>query len=129
MANKILVVDDESDILEVLQKRLIKAGYEVVTAADGEEALVRMKENDPDLVLLDLMLPKLNGFEVLKEIRQKFANKWRPVIIISAKTELDAVKECYNLEADLYLSKPCNMDSIVRGVETMISIIPLRMKQ
>ncbi len=96
MARKILIVDDEPDIVEILYKRLSKEGYEVVTAVDGQEALVRVQENDPDVVLLDLMLPKLNGFEVLKEIRQKFINKWRPVIIISARTERDSIKQCYN---------------------------------
>lgn len=129
MAHKILIVDDEPDIVEILHKKLLKAGYDVVTAFDGQEALVKVEENDPDVVLLDLMLPKLNGFEVLKEIRQKFANKWRPVIIISAKTELGSVKECYNLEADLYLHKPCNIDNILQGIETMVSLIPLRINQ
>ncbi len=129
MARKILIVDDEKDIVEILQKKLLKEGYEVVTAFDGQEALVRMAENDPDVVLLDLMLPKLNGFEVLKEIRQKFINKWRPVIIISARTERDSIKQCYNLEADLYLNKPCAIKNILQGIETMISLIPLRINQ
>ncbi len=129
MALKILIVDDEPDIVGILHKKLTQAGYEVVTACDGQEALVRVGENDPDVVLLDLTLPKLNGFEVLKEIRQNFTNKWRPVIIISAKNELDSVKECYHLQADLYLHKPCNIDNILQGIETMVSLIPLRINQ
>lgn len=129
MAYKILVVDDEADVVEILKKRLLMEGYEVVAAFDGQEALLRVAADNPDVVLLDLMLPKLNGFEVLKEIRQKFINKWRPVIIISAKTELDSIKECYDLEADLYLHKPCNIDNILRGIHTMISLISLRVNQ
>jgi len=129
MAYKILVVDDDRDIVETLQKRLSKEGYEVAVAFDGEEALAKIKEADPDVVLLDLMLPKLNGFDVLKQLREKFKDKWRPVIIISARTELETLKKCYNQEADHYLTKPCDMENILRGISTMISLIPLRIKE
>jgi len=127
MAYKILVVDDEEDVVENLSKRLLREGYEVFVAFDGEEALISVKENNPDIILLDLMLPKMNGFDVLKEIKEKHSDKWRPTIIVSAKTELESVKDCYNLEADHYLTKPCSMESILQGVETMISLLPFRM--
>lgn len=126
MAYKILVVDDDSDAMEFLAKGLLRNGYEVVSACDGEEALVKIKTDDPDVILLDLVMPKLNGVEVLREVRRKFNDKWRPVIIVSAKTELESFKQCYGLDADHYLTKPCNMDNILRGIETMISLIPLR---
>ena len=126
MAYKLLVVDDEEEAVEILQKKLIHQGFDVVTAFDGEEALVRMREDNPDIILLDLMLPKKNGMEVLKEIRQDYKDRWRPVIIISAKHELDSIKGCYSLEADHYLTKPCGMESILSAIETMISLIPLR---
>ncbi|MCG2706913.1 MAG: response regulator [Candidatus Omnitrophica bacterium] len=126
MAYKLLVVDDEKDVLETLRKRLSSEGYAVVTASDGEEALVKVKQENPDIILLDLMLPKLNGLEVLKEIRGKYKDKWRPIIIISAKSELESVKDCYNLEADHYLIKPCTIENILRGIETMVSLIPVR---
>lgn len=126
MAHKILVVDDDSDVMEFLVKGLLRNGYEVVSACDGEEALAKVKTDDPDVILLDLVMPRLNGVEVLKEVKQKYKDKWRPVIIISAKTELDSFKQCYGLEADHYLTKPCNMENILRGIETMISLIPLR---
>jgi len=129
MSYKLLVVDDEKDIVETLQKRLLEEGYEVVVAFDGEEALVRVKEDNPDIILLDLILPKLHGFEVLKEIREKYKDKWRPIIIISAQTDLEMVKKSYKLEADHYLTKPCSMDNVLRGIRTMISLIPLRRTQ
>lgn len=125
MAYKILAVDDDKEILDVMQKRLLAEGYEVVLAADGEEALVRLKETNPDLILLDLMMPKLNGFEVLKEIRAKFNDKWRPVIIVSASSDLEAFKKGYDLEADHYLTKPCTMEQLLSGIETMLSLIPI----
>jgi two-component system response regulator VicR len=129
MGFKILVVDDEPDVVQVVSGRLAREGYEVATAFDGEEALSKFAAFDPDLVLLDLTMPKLNGFEVLKQIREKYKDRWRPVIIISAQTELDTLRKSYDMEADHYLAKPCGIDVILRGIETMRSLIPLRIKQ
>lgn len=126
MEYKILVVDDEKDVLETLSGRLTREGYGVVTAGDGEEALRKIKSDNPDIILLDLTLPKKNGFEVLKEVREQYKDKWRPIIIISGRTELETVKQCYDLEADHYLTKPCTMDVVLRGIKTMISLIPAR---
>lgn len=126
MSYKLLVVDDDRDIIETLSSRLRKENYHVVAASDGEEALIRVKRDDPDIVILDLMLPKLNGFDVLKQIRQNYNDKWRPVIIISAKNELESLKTCYALEADHYLTKPCTFEKLLQGIETMISLIPIR---
>ncbi|MFC1804854.1 response regulator transcription factor [Candidatus Omnitrophota bacterium] len=129
MAYKLLVVDDDKDIIETLKPRLIREGYDVVVAYDGKEALRKLKKDNPDILLLDLMMPKLNGFEVLKEVREKHKDKWRPVIIISAHGELETVEKCYDMEADHYLKKPCSIDTILHGIKTMISLIPLRKKQ
>jgi DNA-binding response OmpR family regulator len=125
---KVLVVDDEKDIVEVVGSRLSREGYQVVTAFDGEEALVQIKAEDPDLIVLDLMMPKLNGLDVLKQVRENSPGKWRPVIIVSGNAELESIKRCYNMEADLYLTKPCTMENLVKGVKTMISFIPMRLK-
>ncbi len=126
MAYKLLVVDDDRAIVEMLKQKLLEEGYEVVVAFDGEEALLKLKEDNPDVILLDLMMPRLNGFEVLKEIRQIYKDRWRPVIIISAKSDLESLRTCYDLEADHYLTKPCTMDNLLRGIKTMISLVPLR---
>jgi two-component system, OmpR family, response regulator VicR len=126
MAYKILVVDDEKDVITALSHRLAREGYEVITASDGEEAILKVKSDNPDIILLDLSLPKKNGFEVLKEVREDYKDKWRPVIIISGRTELETVKQCYQLEADHYLTKPCTMEVVLRGIKTMISLIPAR---
>jgi len=126
MAYKILIVDDEVDIVEALKKRILREGYEAVVAFDGEEALKKIKEDNPDVVILDLILPKLNGFEVLEEIRKNYNDKWRPVIILSVKGDLESVKKGYNLEAELYLTKPCAIENILHGIKTMISLIPQR---
>lgn len=126
MVYKILVIDDDKDIVDSLKNILERQQYEVVTAYDGDEAVTKVKETNPDVILLDLIMPKKNGFESLKEIRQECKDRWRPVIIISAKTDLESVKQCYGLEADHYLTKPSSTESILRGIETMISLIPLK---
>lgn len=128
MAYKLLLVDDEMDIIDILKPRLAKEGYEVAVAFDGEEALKKVEEENPDIILLDLIMPKRNGFEVLKEIREKHKDKWRPIIIISAKNELESVQKCYDMEADHYLTKPCDINHVLRGIRTMISLMSARVK-
>jgi len=128
MTYKILVVDDEHDAADSIKNRLIHEGYEAVAAYDGQEALEKIKEENPDIILLDLMMPKLNGFEVLKELREKFKDKWRPVIIVSAQDEIASLEKCYGMEADHYLTKPCDIEHILRGIRIMISLIPARIK-
>ena len=128
MAYKLLLVDDDKEIIESLKSSLTREGYDVATALDGEEGLRKVKEYDPDIILLDLMMPKLNGFDVLKEIRTKLNNRWRPVIIISANSDLEAIKKGYDMEADHYLAKPCTIDTVLHGIKTMISLLPARIK-
>lgn len=129
MSYKLLVVDDEQDIADTLAKTLQREGYETVVAYDGEEALQKLKAQDPDIIILDLVMPRLNGFDVLKEVRGKYKDRWRPVIIVSAQNDLESVKKGYGLEADHYLTKPCSLDNILRGVRIMISLMPARIKE
>ena len=81
---KILVVDDEIYIVHILDFSLGMEGYEVITALDGEQALERLKADKPDLVVLDIMMPKLDGYEVCKAIKSNAATKGTPVILLSA---------------------------------------------
>ncbi len=127
MAYKILLVDDDKNVIQVFSAGLTKEGYEIVTAYDGEEALSKVESESPDVVILDLMMPKLNGFEVLQQIRQRY-KKWIPVIINSAEKELQSMNKAYSLEADHYLTKPCSIEAMVRGVHAMISLIPMRIQ-
>lgn len=96
MAKKILIVEDEELVSTLLEKKLKNAGYDVVTAADGEEGLKKIKEEKPDLVLLDVIMPKMGGFEVMEEMRKDEEIKDIPVIIISNSgqpVELDRARE------------------------------------
>ena len=103
MAKKILVVDDEKPISDIIKFNLEKEGYEVVVAYDGEEALEKVESEQPDLIVLDLMLPKIDGLEVAKRVRAKHTT---PIIMVTAKdSELDKVLGL-ELGADDYVTKP-----------------------
>lgn len=103
MKYKILIADDEAEIREVLRLYLEKDGYEVVEAADGVEAMAKLQKEDPDLIILDIMMPSLDGYRVLRNIRE---NNNIPIIILSAK-DADADKILgLDLGADDYITKP-----------------------
>jgi len=121
---KILIAEDENDILLGLTVQLESRGYEIIGAGDGEEALALIVRHDPDIVILDLMMPKKNGYEVIKELRKQ--PKWRPVIMLSALNDTKDVIKGYQHEADYYLTKPFKIDQLVEGIKVMTSLIPIR---
>jgi len=111
---KILVVDDEKPISDIVKFNLTKEGYEVITAYDGEEALAKVKEETPDLILLDLMLPKIDGLEVAREVRKTYD---MPIIMVTAKdSEIDKVLGL-ELGADDYVTKPFSNRELVARVK------------
>jgi len=113
---RILVVDDEKRILNFLNSKLKASGYEVLTACDGIEALERAQAQEPDLILLDILMPKMDGFETLKRLRS-FSST--PVIILSAKgAVIDKIKGL-GLGADDYLPKPFNPDELIARIEAV----------
>jgi DNA-binding response OmpR family regulator len=121
---KILMADDEPDVLEIMAKKIFVQGYTVITAKDGEEAWEKIQQESPDIILLDLNMPKMNGFEVLQRLRSTPPEeKWQPVIIISARNELDDVKKGLSLEAEYYLVKPCPIEDIIKAIRLMSGLI------
>src|SRR5690625_3361876 len=111
---KILVVDDEKPISDIIKFNLEKEGYEVVTAFDGEEALEKVTAEEPDLIVLDIMLPKIDGLEVVREVRK---NHDMPIIMVTAKeTEIDKVLGL-ELGADDYVTKPFSNRELVARVK------------
>ena len=111
---KILVVDDEKPISDIFKFNLAKEGYDVYTAYDGEEALEKVTEVEPDLILLDLMLPKMDGLEVAREVRKTYD---MPIIMVTAKdSEIDKVLGL-ELGADDYVTKPFSNRELVARVK------------
>lgn len=118
MAKRILVVDDEPSITKLVSFNLEKAGYDVDTAADGQAALEKVQDIQPDLIVLDLMLPKVDGLEVCKRLRQE--NNHIPVIMLTAKDEeLDRVLGL-ELGADDYVTKPFSPRELVARVKAVL---------
>ncbi|MEG0258661.1 MAG: response regulator YycF [Lysinibacillus sp.] len=114
MDKTILVVDDEKPIADILQFNLVKEGYKVICAYDGDEALAKVEEEQPDLMLLDIMLPKRDGMEVCREIRKKYDF---PIIMLTAKgSEIDKVLGL-EMGADDYVTKPFSTRELIARVK------------
>lgn len=108
MPKKILAVDDEKHIVRLVQVNLERAGYEVVTAYDGKEALDKVRDENPDLVVLDVMMPYMDGFEVLQTLRRNPETRDIPVIMLTAKAQDADVFKGWQSGVDCYLTKPFN---------------------
>lgn len=115
---RILIVDDEPDILLMLRMSLEDEGHEIVMAADGEMALARLAEHEPDLMLLDLMMPVLDGWGVLE--RMQHAGDTTPVVVLSAKSEQPDVDRTMKLGALEFVTKPFDLDRIVALVADVL---------
>ena len=113
---RILVVDDEQRVLNFLRSKLRASGYEVLTASSGPEALEQAQAEEPDLIVLDVLMPKMDGFETLKELRSFSAV---PVIILSARESNSDKIKGLSLGADDYLPKPFNPDELVARIEAV----------
>lgn len=122
---KILIADDEDVVLEILAKKIASQDYEVITAKDGQEAWSKIVSEFPDIIILDLVMPKMDGWTLLRQLRQNPSTKrWQPVIIVSALNELENFKKGMDLEADHYLTKPCPSEDILKAIRLMLSLIP-----
>lgn len=114
---KILVCDDERHIVRLIQVNLERQGYQVVTAYDGKEGLEKIRAEKPDLCVLDVMMPYMDGFEVLKALRKDAATMDLPVIMLTAKAQDKDVFEGYHYGADMYLTKPFNPAELISFVK------------
>jgi class 3 adenylate cyclase len=118
----ILVVDDNPMNVEILQTRLLANGYEIITATDGEEALAAVREQRPDLVLLDVMMPKKDGIQVCRELRADPTLPFIPIILVTAKTDTKDVVRGLEAGGDEYLTKPVDQAALVARVKSMLRI-------
>jgi two-component system alkaline phosphatase synthesis response regulator PhoP/two-component system response regulator VicR len=117
MPLKVLVCDDERHIVRLIQVNLEREGYNVVTAYDGKDGLEKVKAEKPDLMVLDVMMPYMDGFEVLKNLRRDPATESLPVIMLTAKAQDKDVFEGYHYGADMYLTKPFNPRELIAFVK------------
>jgi len=118
----ILIVDDNPTNLDILQARLTPHNYEIVTATDGEEALAIAREKQPDLILLDIMMPKMDGIEVCRHIRADPSLPFMPIIMVTAKADSKDVVAGLEAGADEYLTKPVDHAALVARAKSMLRI-------
>lgn len=119
---RILVADDNETNRHILQLRLKANGYEVLHASDGEQALAMTREQRPDLILLDIMMPKLDGIEVCKRLKADAELPFTPIIMVTAKAESGDVVEGLDAGADEYLTKPVDQKALVARVKALLRI-------
>lgn len=117
---KILVVDDDDTTLLVFQTHLAKAGYTVETAADGMEALEKVPSFRPDLILLDINMPKMSGFEVAKRLKDSPETSKIPIFIMTSLKQDANIKRGYDLGIDEYLTKPTNISHLLLRVNKFL---------
>ncbi|MBU1726631.1 MAG: response regulator transcription factor [Candidatus Omnitrophica bacterium] len=120
MKEKILIVDDEKDIVRMLDYNLKKEGYRTVTAADGEDALESVKKERPDLIILDLMLPRIDGLEVCKILKKDSKTASTPVIMLTAKAQESDKIVGLELGADDYVTKPFSPREMVARIRAVL---------
>lgn len=125
---RILVVDDMAENVDILKTRLESQGYEVVTAFDGEAALIAVRESRPDLVLLDVMMPKLDGIEATKRLKADASLPFIPIILVTAKADAKDAVAGLDAGGDDYLTKPVDHASLVARVRSMLRIKALHDK-
>ena len=117
---KVLVVDDEIYIVHILDFSLGMEGYEVITALDGEQALERLESDKPDMIVLDIMMPKLDGYEVCRSIKSNPATRHIPVILLSAKGRNVDQKMGFDVGADDYITKPFSPRKLVERINQLL---------
>jgi len=117
MSKKILVVDDEKLIRDLLRGYLIKLGYEIREAADGEQAIKELGREDFDLLICDVEMPNKDGWQVIREARSNPKTKDIPVIILTGKGEEDDIVKGYELGTDYYITKPFTYAQLMYGIK------------
>ncbi|NWG04700.1 MAG: response regulator [Syntrophaceae bacterium] len=120
MSRKILIVDDEEVIRKFLRIHLAKLGYEVEEANDGEQAIKKLGGDHFDLLICDIMMPKKNGWEVIKEVKLNPETKDIPVIVLTAKNEDSDMFKGYDLGANYYMTKPFTKAQLLYGLKLML---------
>ena len=120
MSEKVLIIDDEMHIVELLRFNLETSGYKTIYSYDGFDGFIKAKEEKPDLILLDWMLPNISGIEVLKKIRQDADLKKIPVIMLTAKNMEDDKVEGLEVGADDYITKPFNIEELFARITSVM---------
>ncbi|MCL2119946.1 MAG: response regulator [Planctomycetaceae bacterium] len=122
MKYRVLIADDNMANVELLEAYLAGCDYEIATAADGAETLVMAESFEPNLILLDIMMPKLSGFEVCEELKNNVRTRGIMILMVTALTELGDIERAVTAGCDDYLSKPVNKAELLKRVENLLKL-------
>ena len=117
----IMVVDDHPDLVEIVRITLETEGFNVRCFYNGQQLFAGLKEQKPDLILLDIMMPQMNGWEVLRRLKEDPGMASIPVILLTAKVQSNDVLEGYNMGADYYITKPFTNTQLLTGINRLLS--------
>lgn len=117
---KVLVIDDENDILLIIKSALHEEGYDVTTANNGYDGLALAEDASPDLIILDIMMPEMDGFEVLQQLKENEKTAQIPVVILTGLSSKDKIREALNKGIDYYIVKPFEYQDLVSKVKIAI---------
>jgi DNA-binding response OmpR family regulator len=118
---RILAVDDESDVLLILKTALLSEGFQVFTATNGPDAIALSLEHKPDLLVLDMMMPEMNGFETLRNIREQQGMQSVPVVMLTGVSDKDRIRQALDLGIDYYIVKPFEFHDLISKVKIAIA--------
>ncbi len=122
LSQSVLIVDDEQMTRSLLRMMLQREDYRIYEAGDGVEALTAVHQYRPDLILLDVMMPNMDGLTVCKRLREDVNTANMPIILLSAKTQSSAIQEGMQAGADLYLTKPVPRDVLLQNIQSLLPV-------
>jgi DNA-binding response OmpR family regulator len=121
---KILAVEDDASVLEMTKKRLELAGYDVITATEGMEGLSKARSENPDLIVLDLILPDLNGYQICAMLKNDSKYRNIPIVMLTSRFQTKDVAEGFKVGADAYITKPFNKENLLVQIDTLMGQKP-----
>jgi DNA-binding response OmpR family regulator len=122
MPQRVLVVDDHPPTVRLIQNALEQEGFSVITATNGAECLIAVYQDSPDVVILDVIMPVMDGLQTLRVLRENEATKTLPVIVLSVRDSDQDVLDGWRIGADLYLTKPFKLDDLLAAVKRIIEV-------
>ncbi|MEM7816617.1 MAG: response regulator [Candidatus Aenigmatarchaeota archaeon] len=123
MDKKILVIDDDENICKLLNSFLLKKGYNVITTQSGKEGIRIADEQKPDLILLDIGMPKIDGFQVLKNLKNNLKTMSIPVVMLTARADEDSKIKACSLYSEYYITKPFDLEELANKIEEIFKIL------
>ena len=119
-SRKILLVDDSETVLQMEQMILAKSSYELILARDGEEGVAKALATQPDLILMDVVMPKMNGFEAMKQLRENAQTRSVPIVMVTSKAEAESMETGYQTGCSDYIIKPIDQLELVMKVKNLL---------